>query len=99
MLGKFKSDFKSVRGKGCPVCNRIGYRGRTCIEEVLVVDTIIRQKIILGASTEEIEDVAVKAGMRTLASSGIEKVRAKLTSFEELARVLYLIRIGVKIPD
>ncbi|HNV70567.1 MAG TPA: ATPase, T2SS/T4P/T4SS family [Candidatus Ozemobacteraceae bacterium] len=88
ILGRFKPDFKSFHGKGCPSCNRIGYRGRTCIEEVMPTDTILRQKMLAGASTEELEDAAVKAGMRTLFATGVDKVKAKLTSFEELARVM-----------
>ncbi len=88
ILGRFKPDFKSYRGKGCPACNRIGYRGRTCIEEVMPTDTVLRQQMLAGATTEELEETAVKTGMRTLFMNGVEKVKAKQTSFEELARVM-----------
>lgn len=88
LLGDYKPDFKSRRGKGCPACNRSGYRGRTCIEEVMPMDTAVRKDILRGADTEEIEATAVKAGMLTLRRNGIDKVKAGVTSFEELVRVL-----------
>lgn len=86
--GKTKPDFKSFKGRGCPACNRTGYRDRSCIDEVMLVDADIRSLIIRAADTDLIHQTAVKAGMRSLRDSGIDKVRAGLTSFEELARVL-----------
>ncbi len=80
--------FKSYRGKGCPACNRTGYRNRTCIEEVLPVTRAIRKLILDKSDSESIQDCAAKEGMRTLLENGIEKVKAGITSFEELARVI-----------
>ncbi|MBF0410261.1 MAG: Flp pilus assembly complex ATPase component TadA [Candidatus Riflebacteria bacterium] len=87
-MGKTKIDFKSFRGKGCPACNRTGYRGRTCIAEVLPIDSEIRQLFLRQSDYEQIHQSAVAAGMVPILDSGLEKVRAGLTSFEELARVI-----------
>ncbi|MFZ2960082.1 MAG: ATPase, T2SS/T4P/T4SS family [Candidatus Ozemobacteraceae bacterium] len=85
---RFKPDFQSFRGKGCGECAGIGYRGRACVEEVMVVDEPIRQLILDRGTNQQIEAEAVSSGMITLHEAGIEKVRAGLTSFVELARVL-----------
>lgn len=88
VLGKGKPDFKSFKGKGCPACNRTGYRDRTCIDEVLPITPDIRRLIMKTVDTDQIHIEAERGGMRSLQEAGVEKVRAGLTSFEELARVL-----------
>ncbi|MBF0499473.1 MAG: Flp pilus assembly complex ATPase component TadA [Candidatus Riflebacteria bacterium] len=86
--GASKVDFKSYRGTGCPACNRTGYRGRTCIDEVILMEPEIRRLIMHSGDTEQIHEVAMKSGMRSLRETGFDKVRSGVTSFEELARVL-----------
>lgn len=85
---KLGIDFQTYRGKGCAACAGIGYRGRSCIEEVLVVDNDIRKMIIDRATSQEIEKKAVELGLVTLLEAGRTKVRNKLTSAAELARVI-----------
>ncbi len=69
--------------KGCEECNFIGYKGRVAVHEVLVVDDDIRELIKNGASSEEIKQVAINKGMRSLWKSAVEKVREGVTSIEE----------------
>lgn len=71
------------RPKGCDKCNHIGYRGRTCIAEVLSFDDEIRQHIVPGVNAQEIKKLATKRGMMTLYESGINKVQEGITSLEE----------------
>ncbi len=81
-------NFQSYAGKGCAVCNGIGYKGRTCLEEITIIDDEIQKKIIERATSNEIEEVAIKEGTVVLKEGGLNKVRARITSATELVRVL-----------
>jgi type IV pilus assembly protein PilB len=70
---------------GCRACNNTGYHGRTAIYEVLPVTSEIRK--LIGHTTEEIHDEAVKAGMITLEQDGRRIALAGVTSLEEVRRV------------
>ncbi len=88
MKDRFRPDFPSYHGKGCAACAGIGYRGRVCIEEVMPITDEIRRLMLSRATTRKIQEQAVQNGMVPLLESGISKIRAKQTSFVELARVL-----------
>jgi len=75
------------RGKGCAECKGTGYKGRTGIFELMVVDDEIRELINQGASTVVLRKKAQEKGMRLLWEDGREKVLKGLTTFEEVARV------------
>ena len=81
-------DFEERRGKGCAGCAGTGYRGRTAIAELMVVDNALREAILNRSSVRELKHVARAGGMRDLQHAGLEKVRAGETNLEELARVL-----------
>jgi type IV pilus assembly protein PilB len=70
---------------GCRNCGNSGYHGRTAIYEVLPVTSEIRK--LIGHTTEEIQDEAVKAGMITLEQDGRRIALAGTTSLEEVRRV------------
>jgi type IV pilus assembly protein PilB len=81
--------FKFYRGAGCARCNHSGYKGRTSIEEVMVVGHKIRDLVQSGASVDIIRDAALATGMTTLGFSGLEKIRAGITTIEEVLRAVY----------
>jgi type IV pilus assembly protein PilB len=70
--------------KGCAKCNNSGYKGRTCIVEVLPITLEIQDLINQRASFQKIREVARAAGMQTLYESGIKKVESGITSLEEI---------------
>jgi type IV pilus assembly protein PilB len=74
----------SYKGDGCDVCNRTGYKGRVALYEVLPVKDEIKELILQGASVMDIKKLAVSLGMKTLRRSGLLKVKAGLTSLEEV---------------
>jgi len=76
-------------GKRCVSCLGTGLRGRTGIFEILPVDDEIRALALKQASLEEIRQCARRKGMRTLREDGLEKVRAGITTQEELDRVIH----------
>ena len=80
--------FRIKRGKGCDYCNNIGYKGRTGIFEILILDDAIRKMITSGATSEEIQNfVEKKRGFKTLRQDGILKLKEGITTPEEIERV------------
>ena len=73
---------------GCKKCNHIGFRGRTTISEVLVIDKDIEKLISLNALPSEIQEKAVENGMLTMRQDGIIKVLEGETTIEEIDRVV-----------
>ncbi|MDQ6930799.1 MAG: GspE/PulE family protein [Candidatus Eremiobacteraeota bacterium] len=74
--------------RGCSKCSQAGYRGRTAIFELLLVNDTIRDAIAKGASTVSIGALARAAGHAPMVVDGHQKVLAGTTSIEELQRVL-----------
>lgn len=70
------------RGRGCLDCNNTGYKGRVGVFEVLAVGPEIRRLIVSRASTDEIREMAVKLGMKTLREDALDKVRQGITTLE-----------------
>lgn len=76
------------KAKGCDKCNGIGYKGRTTISEVLVVDRDIEELISQNALASQIKDKAVENGMITMAQDGVLKVLEGETTLEEINRMV-----------
>ncbi len=72
---------------GCASCSHTGYRGRMGIYEVLGGSSDIQQQIIAGATSEQIQETAIKAGMITMQLDGFIKALRGQTSVEEILRV------------
>ena len=75
------------RARGCSKCNKVGYRGRICVAEVMVINEEIRDLINQKASFQRIREVAKANGMSTLYDSAIKKVEKGITSLEEALSV------------
>jgi type II secretory ATPase GspE/PulE/Tfp pilus assembly ATPase PilB-like protein len=76
--------YKSV---GCRECRNTGFHGRHAIFEWMDTDSEIRQLVLKNASTDQIRDVARRAGMRMLAEDGWRLVRLGITTVEEVLSV------------
>ncbi len=81
------SDKSLYRGKGCETCAFTGYYGRKGIFELLTVNDDIRKLILKNADANEIRDTAKHHGMRTLFEDGAEKIKAGITTLNEVLRV------------
>ena len=90
---KIKKITESVvyRPTGCSHCGGTGFMGRLAILEILVVTKEIKKLIAAHAHDIEIEEHAVKAGMRTLRDSCIKHILEGNTSISEFVRVLGLV--------
>ncbi len=74
------------RGKGCTQCNNTGYRGRTGVFEVLIVDEMVQEMIVGQRPSPEITRAAVGAGkLKTLQMDAAQKVLKGITTLEEAA--------------
>jgi general secretion pathway protein E len=75
------------RGKGCGVCFQTGFRGRSGIYELLVIDDSIRSLVMSGADASVIKRQAIKQGMLTLLQDGAQNVVKGITTADEILRV------------
>ncbi|OGV65191.1 MAG: hypothetical protein A3K19_24265 [Lentisphaerae bacterium RIFOXYB12_FULL_65_16] len=73
---------------GCPECRNIGFRGRTVMAEVLEVTPEIGAALRRGTKAEELQSLAVRQGMTTLAADGVRRAAAGQTTLTEVLRVL-----------
>jgi type II secretory ATPase GspE/PulE/Tfp pilus assembly ATPase PilB-like protein len=78
---------KFWRGAGCEQCRQLGYQGRMGIYELLILNEAIRPLVMNRAPASTIAQRAIEEGMRTLRTDGWNKVRAGLTTLEEVMRV------------
>jgi type IV pilus assembly protein PilB len=75
-----------MKGAGCDRCNNTGYKGRVGLYEVMEVTEELRELILVGASGLELRRKAIDEGMITLRHSGLRKVKAGVTTIEEVVR-------------
>jgi type II secretory ATPase GspE/PulE/Tfp pilus assembly ATPase PilB-like protein len=75
------------KGKGCPTCNTVGYRGRRAIFEVLPGTPEVRHAIEEGLPAAEIEAIGVIGGMKTMRERALDLIRTGVTTFDEFARI------------
>ncbi|MDO6557514.1 type II secretion system protein GspE, partial [Colwellia sp. 4_MG-2023] len=72
--------------KGCKECNFKGYRGRTGIHELLVVDDTVRELIHNGHGEQGIEKY-IRTNTASIRRDGFDKVMLGQTTLEEVLRV------------
>jgi len=82
--GKTQSLYK---GKGCRNCNNTGFKGRVGIFEFLKVSPEMEDLILTNPSSKQIWELASKQGAKSLFEDGVQKVKAGMTTLEELLRV------------
>jgi type IV pilus assembly protein PilB len=81
------TDVEAYEAVGCGRCHGAGYRGRIGIYSVMELSERIKEMVVGMASEADIRNVAIQEGMASLREAGLAKVRAGLTSIEEVARV------------
>ena len=85
-----QKDAQFSRPKGCEQCGGRGYKGRTGIFEILVMDDRLRQLVTDGAGIAALRSAAKEAGMRTMLMDGMEKAAQGITTIEEVLAVVPL---------
>ncbi len=80
-------EFPVWKGVGCAECRGTGYRGRTGIYELLVMDDELRAALSQDASAVRLNQMACQKGMRLLHEDGLRQIRVGMTTAEEVLRV------------
>lgn len=85
-----EEELNLYKGKGCTYCSNSGYIGRIGVYEIMEISRELRSSIMINKSTDEIRDLAIKNGMKTLKNSCRELVINGITTVDELARIAFL---------
>ena len=80
------------RKQGCAACMNTGYRGRTAIFEILILDDPLKRLILKTSDSNQIQDEAMRRGMTNLLQDGAQKVLAGVTTIEEVFRVTRILK-------
>jgi type IV pilus assembly protein PilB len=82
-------DVVLYRGRGCELCRHTGYKGRTGIYELMLMNEEVQDLIVKRAPLSEVRRAALASGMKSLKSDGFQKVMEGLTTVEEIMRVVF----------
>ncbi|MGH7905077.1 MAG: type II secretion system protein GspE, partial [Candidatus Binataceae bacterium] len=83
----FNSQIFKPGSKGCRACRGTGYRGRTAIQELMLIDDDIRALVMQKADASMIRRSCTAKGMKLLRQEGVNRILAGETTIEELLRV------------
>jgi len=75
---------KLKKGEGCEECGGSGLKGRLAIFEMMTMTAGVKEAIYKGGSPLEIKRMAIQDGMRTLRKAALLKLKAGLTTVEEV---------------
>jgi type IV pilus assembly protein PilB len=78
------------RPKGCKKCRNSGYSGRIGIYELLVPDAEMLDAVVVGASIQHLREMCKERNIGTLRADGMIKVKAGITTYEEILRATSL---------
>ena len=90
LLKRYGWTDKSVtlsKGRGCNECYDSGYKGRIAIHEFIEADEHLQKLIMQNASRDQLKKYIEQTEIATLFSDGLQRVRAGLTTVEEISRV------------
>jgi type II secretory ATPase GspE/PulE/Tfp pilus assembly ATPase PilB-like protein len=79
---------KQANPQGCAYCNFTGYKGRVGVFELFIIDDAMEKVILKTPSNVEIKESAIKAGMVLMRQDGLLKVLQKITTMDEVERIL-----------
>lgn len=78
--------------KGCQACMNTGYKGRTAIFEIMLMDEPLKRLILKTSDANMIFEQAITRGMVPLIEDGVQKILAGITTIEEVLRVTRFIK-------
>lgn len=77
------------RGRGCDVCGDSGYKGRTGVHEMMIMNNEIADLIVRRAALGDITEACSRGGMKKMREDGLIKILRGITSTEEVLRVVF----------
>lgn len=87
-FGISEDETQFLRGGGCEQCQGIGYKGRTALCEMFMMNDDMGEMILQRARTRSLHELAVRNHMVTLIEDGVRRAKEGMTTLEELKRVL-----------
>ena len=88
-MGEQRTQF--IQGAGCNFCAQTGYLGRTGIMEVMLMTEAIRRNLLSGGTSDDMRKIAAGEGLTTLWRDGMSKVKAGVTTPQEIIRNVFSI--------
>ncbi|MFW6309120.1 MAG: type II secretion system ATPase GspE [bacterium] len=85
---QLKNGNKLYRSTGCSSCSKSGFKGRLALQEIFTLNDEIKDMIIQEEEEQKIKQAGRDEGMITLKEDGIDKVKAGLTTYQEMMRVI-----------
>jgi type II secretory ATPase GspE/PulE/Tfp pilus assembly ATPase PilB-like protein len=82
----YPTHLRFYKGKGCEACGFTGFKGRTLLSEIFIVDKEIAKALGKGAEVDELRAIAMSRGMKTMLDDGLLKLRE--TTLSEILRVI-----------
>jgi type IV pilus assembly protein PilB len=73
-------------GEGCDKCNNLGFKGRTGLYEILIMNDDIRDMVSRGASTDAVRQYCRKVGVQSLRDAGLKALFAGVSTLDEVVR-------------
>jgi type IV pilus assembly protein PilB len=73
-------------GEGCDKCNNLGFKGRTGLYELLIMNDDLRDMVSRGASTDQIRNYCRKIGTQSLRDAGLKALFGGTTTLDEVVR-------------
>jgi general secretion pathway protein E len=89
MPASLSANASMFEARGCDACDGTGYRGRTGIVELLVMNDAVRQAVLGHTDSSHLREVAVSNGMVTMYEDGLAKASAGVTTLDEVLRVTH----------
>ena len=86
LFERYPSHLRFFRGQGCKACNFTGYKGRTLLSEIFVVDKEIAHSLNKGLDEDGIRNLATERGMKTMLEDGLLKLEQ--TTLPEINRMV-----------
>jgi type II secretory ATPase GspE/PulE/Tfp pilus assembly ATPase PilB-like protein len=80
---KYSPDFMLYEPKGCPNCNNTGYKGRMGVHELLTGTDEVKRAVQRRAPIDELRNLAMQQGMRTLLQDALEKAMRGITDVKQ----------------
>ena len=73
-------------GEGCDKCNNLGFKGRTGLYELLIMNDDLRDMVSRGSSTDALRQYSRKAGTQSLRDAGMRALFAGVATLDEVVR-------------
>ncbi len=86
-MPEYTADFRLMKSSGCGKCEDIKYQGRIAIHELMLGTRDLKRAIKGNVSAEDLQELAINEGMRTLRMDGIAKVLEGITDLEQILKV------------